>query len=178
MWPTEKHVPLFKHTMLQFYKVIPFDLFSLYYHNTEVIIQRCHDLHVQVMRSIALGLDLNEDYFDYKIDKQCHNLRLLSYPAVKRELVQGDGKARAGAHSGARSQSLDYMYLYSYKLRNRLWYIDLAISRLCKPFCQSCVKAYVLISLRLAVLKCRIPTPKNTTLRHLLYVHLAFDCII
>lgn len=53
-----------------------------------------------MMRSIALGLDLSEDYFDLKVDKQCHNLRLLSYPPIKRSLLDGDGQARAGAHSG------------------------------------------------------------------------------
>jgi len=52
-----------------------------------------------MMRSIALGLDLPEDFFDQKIDLQCHNLRLLSYPPVKRILADGKGQARAGAHS-------------------------------------------------------------------------------
>lgn len=52
------------------------------------------------MRSIALGLDLNEDFFDKKINDQCHNLRLLSYPPIKRALLESDGQARAGAHSG------------------------------------------------------------------------------
>ena len=54
-----------------------------------------------VMRSIALGLDLQEDFFDDKIDKQCHNLRLLSYPPIKRAILDKDtDQARAGAHSG------------------------------------------------------------------------------
>jgi isopenicillin N synthase-like dioxygenase len=53
------------------------------------------------MRSIALGLDLNEHFFDKKIDEKCHNLRLLSYPPIKRSLLVNDGQARAGAHSGA-----------------------------------------------------------------------------
>jgi isopenicillin N synthase-like dioxygenase len=53
-----------------------------------------------VMRSIALGLDLPEDYFDKKIDRQDHNLRLLSYPPIRTSLLTGDGQARAGAHSG------------------------------------------------------------------------------
>ncbi|KAG6903431.1 hypothetical protein C0995_005454 [Termitomyces sp. Mi166 len=69
-WPHEADVPEFKGTMLDFYQI-------------------CHDLHVNVMRSIALGLDLEEGFFDKKIDEQCHNLRLLSYPPVKTSLLQG-----------------------------------------------------------------------------------------
>ncbi|KAF8076621.1 hypothetical protein FPV67DRAFT_1405984 [Lyophyllum atratum] len=79
-WPQESDAPQFKRTMLDFY-------------------QTCHDLHVSVMRSIALGLDLEESFFDSKVNEQCHNLRLLSYPPVKTSLLQGDGQARAGAHS-------------------------------------------------------------------------------
>lgn len=52
------------------------------------------------MRSIALGLDLNETFFDDKINDQCHNLRLLSYPSIERSLLEKDGQARAGTHSG------------------------------------------------------------------------------
>jgi isopenicillin N synthase-like dioxygenase len=32
-----------------------------------------------VMKSIALGLDLPEDFFDNKIDRQDHSLRLLLF---------------------------------------------------------------------------------------------------
>ncbi|KAJ8515346.1 hypothetical protein ONZ45_g7234 [Pleurotus djamor] len=79
-WPQEADAPQFKRTMLDFY-------------------QTCHDLHVLVMRSIALGLELDESYFDSKVNEQCHNLRLLSYPPVRRSVLEQDGQARAGAHS-------------------------------------------------------------------------------
>ncbi|KAF5387662.1 hypothetical protein D9615_000591 [Tricholomella constricta] len=79
-WPQESDAPQFKRTMLDFY-------------------QTCHDLHVYVMRSVALGLDLEEGFFDSKINEQCHNLRLLSYPSIKTTLLQNEGQARAGAHS-------------------------------------------------------------------------------
>ncbi|RPD66990.1 Clavaminate synthase-like protein [Lentinus tigrinus ALCF2SS1-7] len=79
-WPQEADAPGFKRTMLDFF-------------------QTCHDLHVLVMRSIALGLRLDETYFDNKIHEQFHNLRLLSYPPIKTQLLHGDGTARAGAHS-------------------------------------------------------------------------------
>ncbi|KAJ7129391.1 hypothetical protein C8R44DRAFT_872665 [Mycena epipterygia] len=79
-WPQETDAPEFKQTMLGFF-------------------QKCHELHVEVMRSIAIGLDLEESFFDEKIQEQCHNLRLLSYPPIKRALLDNDGQARAGAHS-------------------------------------------------------------------------------
>ncbi|KAK7060420.1 hypothetical protein VNI00_001185 [Paramarasmius palmivorus] len=81
MWPQESDAPGFKKTILDFY-------------------QTCHKLHVEMMRSIALGLDLQENFFDKKVDLQCHTLRLLSYPPIKRSLLDGEGQARAGAHSG------------------------------------------------------------------------------
>ncbi|KAF9076958.1 Clavaminate synthase-like protein [Rhodocollybia butyracea] len=79
-WPKESDAPEFKQTMLHFF-------------------QTCHNLHVEMMRSVALGLHLSENFFDRKIDQQCHNLRLLSYPPVRRMLVDGKGQARAGVHS-------------------------------------------------------------------------------
>ncbi|KAG6335108.1 hypothetical protein ID866_3977 [Astraeus odoratus] len=79
-WPKESDLPGFKSTMLQFF-------------------QTCHELHMVVMKSIALGLDLKEDYFDNKINQQYHNLRLLSYPPIRTKLLSQEGQARAGAHS-------------------------------------------------------------------------------
>ena len=52
------------------------------------------------MRAIALGLDLDETFFDDKINEQFHNLRLLSYPPIKASQLKEDGQARIGAHSG------------------------------------------------------------------------------
>jgi len=79
-WSSETSAPGFKQNMLDFYET-------------------CHELHVHVMRSIAIGLDLKEHFFDNKIDEKCHNLRLLSYPAIKTDILQNEGQARAGAHS-------------------------------------------------------------------------------
>ncbi|KJA29911.1 hypothetical protein HYPSUDRAFT_245346 [Hypholoma sublateritium FD-334 SS-4] len=79
-WPSETQAPGFKQNMLDFYET-------------------CHELHVHVMRSVAIGLDLKEHFFDSKIDEKCHNLRLLSYPAIKTSLLKNEGQARAGAHS-------------------------------------------------------------------------------
>jgi hypothetical protein len=62
--------------------------------------QTCHSLHTDLMKSIAVGLNLKESFFDDKVNKQCHNLRLLSYPPITRSLLEAEGQARAGAHSG------------------------------------------------------------------------------
>ena len=64
-----------------------------------IIIQTCHELHSVVMRFIALGLDLDETFFDDKINEQFHNLRLLSYPPIKTSQLD-DGQARIAPHSG------------------------------------------------------------------------------
>jgi len=79
-WPAEHLVPGFKQTMLDFF-------------------QTCHQLHTEVMQSIALGLGLDQSFFESKINEQYHNLRLLSYPSVAREVLAKEGQARAGAHS-------------------------------------------------------------------------------
>ncbi len=52
------------------------------------------------MRAIAVGLDLDETFFDDKINEQFHNLRLLSYPPIKASQLKEDGQTRIGAHSG------------------------------------------------------------------------------
>ena len=51
------------------------------------------------MRAVALGLDLQENFFQNKINAQEHNLRLLNYPAIKTDLLREDDQARAGAHT-------------------------------------------------------------------------------
>jgi len=52
------------------------------------------------MRAIALGLDLDEMFFEDMINEQRHNLRLLSYPPIKTSPSR-EGQSRFGAHSGA-----------------------------------------------------------------------------
>ena len=96
-WPQESDVPGFKQTMLDFYQVCGETRYIRFVSHDRN--QTCHELHTIVMRAIALGLDLDEMFFEDKINEQRHNLRLLSYPPVKTSLLQ-DGQTRAGAHSG------------------------------------------------------------------------------
>lgn len=79
-WPLDSDVPGFKDFMKSFF-------------------QTCHELHVTVLNSVALGLGLEERFFDPYINEQYHNLRLLSYPPVKTSILKQQGQARAGAHS-------------------------------------------------------------------------------
>lgn len=71
------------------------------------------------MRSIAMGLDLGETFFDDKINEQTHNLRLLSYPPIKSSALLEEGSSRAGAHSGIREmRSFESDFnLHSFRLR-------------------------------------------------------------
>lgn len=53
------------------------------------------------MRAIALGLDLDEMFFEDQINEQRHNLRLLSYPPIRvKTSPSKEGQSRFGAHSG------------------------------------------------------------------------------
>ncbi|KAF3908458.1 hypothetical protein ABW21_db0203042 [Orbilia brochopaga] len=60
----------------------------------------CRDLHMKVMRSIALGMGLDEAYFDTYTDGGDNNLRLLHYPAQHRSVfAQGKNVVRTGRHT-------------------------------------------------------------------------------
>lgn len=77
-WPN--HDKNFRSTMLNFYDTV-------------------HDLHMEVMRSIGMGLGLCPTFFDKLCDKKDHNLRLLHYPSVEKDILDKDNQTRAGAHS-------------------------------------------------------------------------------
>ncbi|KAJ2971257.1 hypothetical protein NQ176_g7782 [Zarea fungicola] len=59
----------------------------------------CKDLHVQVMRAIAMGLGLDESHFDAYVDVGDNTLRLLHYPQVDADVFKANaGQVRAGEH--------------------------------------------------------------------------------
>ncbi|KAG7290367.1 hypothetical protein NEMBOFW57_000367 [Staphylotrichum longicolle] len=57
-------------------------------------------LHTSVMRAIAVGMSLPETFFDRFVCDGDNTLRLLHYPAVRRDVFQINlGQVRAGEHS-------------------------------------------------------------------------------
>ncbi|MCJ1445001.1 MAG: hypothetical protein MMC23_005505 [Stictis urceolatum] len=61
---------------------------------------QCKDLHRTVMRALALGLGLDEGFFDGFVKVGDNTLRLLHYPPVSSEVFRRNkGQVRAGAHT-------------------------------------------------------------------------------
>ncbi|CAJ2505898.1 Uu.00g000280.m01.CDS01 [Anthostomella pinea] len=81
-WPEEQgELVGFKETMLEFH-------------------DKCKALHMEVMRAIAVGLGIDEHWFDNYTDAGDNTLRLLHYPEVKKDVFTiNPGQVRAGAHS-------------------------------------------------------------------------------
>ncbi|KAI8943005.1 hypothetical protein NX059_001043 [Plenodomus lindquistii] len=64
--------------------------------------ETCKDLHKQVMRAIALGMGIEETWFDGFTDAGDNTLRLLHYPGVSKSIFKRDDgqvQVRAGEHS-------------------------------------------------------------------------------
>ncbi len=62
--------------------------------------QICKELHIQVMRAVALGLEIDENWFDEYTDGGDNTLRLLHYPAVEKSVFEkNDMQTRAGEHT-------------------------------------------------------------------------------
>ncbi|KAG6002463.1 hypothetical protein E4U21_003029 [Claviceps maximensis] len=60
----------------------------------------CQALHAEVMRAIALGMGLEQDFFHPFINEGNNTLRLLHYPAVKADVFKlNPAQLRAGEHS-------------------------------------------------------------------------------
>ncbi|KDN53201.1 Clavaminate synthase-like protein [Tilletiaria anomala UBC 951] len=78
-WPQEAALPGYRRTMLDFRHT-------------------AHELHLQIMRALAIGLGLSESFFDDKCNEEWHTLRLLHYPSVPAKALEGGG-SRAGDHS-------------------------------------------------------------------------------
>jgi len=95
MWPScfDDEGQVFKDVMLEFFDC-------------------CKDLHMQVMRAVAMGLGIEEAWFDGFTDGGDNTLRLLHYPEVKREVFRrkdGLEQVRAGEHTdyGACKKGVD-----------------------------------------------------------------------
>lgn len=61
---------------------------------------QCKQLHIQVMRAIAVGLGIEETWFDSYCSRGDNTLRLLYYPEVRSEVFkENKNTVRAGAHT-------------------------------------------------------------------------------
>ncbi|KNG45521.1 thymine dioxygenase [Stemphylium lycopersici] len=71
--------------------------------------ETCKGLHMQVMRAIALGMGIEETWFDSFTDAGDNTLRLLHYPGVSKSIFKrndGQQQVRAGEHSDYGSVTL------------------------------------------------------------------------
>jgi isopenicillin N synthase-like dioxygenase len=84
MWPSgDEDATVFKKEMMKFFET-------------------CKSLHMQVMRAIALGMGIQESWFDEFTDAGDNTLRLLHYPGVSKRIFRRDDgqlQVRAGEHS-------------------------------------------------------------------------------
>lgn len=82
MWPKQgEEGRTFKETMNLFFNI-------------------CKEMHIQVMRSIGLGMGLEETFFDKYCDVGDNTLRLLHYPSCPKDVfVKNTGQVRAGQHT-------------------------------------------------------------------------------
>lgn len=74
----------------------------------------CKDLHINIMRSIAVGLGIDEYWFDAYCDGGDNTLRLLHYPEVQAEVFKKNNgsQVRAGAHTDYGSITLLFQVSY------------------------------------------------------------------
>ncbi|CAA9961518.1 Thymine dioxygenase [Pyrenophora teres f. maculata] len=71
--------------------------------------ETCKNLHMQIMRAIALGMGIEETWFDGFTDAGDNTLRLLHYPGVSKSIFKrndGQEQVRAGEHSDYGSVTL------------------------------------------------------------------------
>lgn len=88
LWAEDAEGKVFKETMLKF-------------HDT------CKALHMELMRAIAVGLNIEPSWFDVYTDRGDNTLRLLHYPPVNKEVFDKNSlQVRAGAHSDYGSVTL------------------------------------------------------------------------
>lgn len=84
MWPSgDDEAAVFKKEMMAFFDT-------------------CKTLHMHVMRAIALGMGIEESWFDAFTDAGDNTLRLLHYPGVSKKIFKRDDgqlQVRAGEHS-------------------------------------------------------------------------------
>jgi len=87
VWPLESDLPGFKEYMLGYY-------------------EKCYQLHLEIMSSLAISLVLKPDYFNYLHDKRASELRLLHYLEVSKQQIAQQDKTRIAEHTDFGSLTL------------------------------------------------------------------------
>jgi len=59
----------------------------------------CNDLELEILRALALGMDLNEHFFDTYHKNADNQTRILHYPPVEESILRLGKKERIAAHS-------------------------------------------------------------------------------
>ncbi len=67
--------------------------------NIEPFISQCTEFSFQVLKALAIALDLDENFFCDAHDQQQHTFRLLHYPALAENEGYDNHEKRAGAHT-------------------------------------------------------------------------------
>jgi isopenicillin N synthase-like dioxygenase len=98
MWPSgDEDAEVFKKEMMEFFAT-------------------CNNLNMQVMRAIALGMGLEESWFDGFTDAADNTLRLLHYPGVSKKIFKrndGQLQVRAGEHSDYGKMVMQFTHVAS-----------------------------------------------------------------
>jgi isopenicillin N synthase-like dioxygenase len=79
MWPNEE-LPEFRTTMLQYFSA-------------------ADQVHLDVLRCLAIAMNLGEEFFTPLCNGNHQNLRLLHYPECQRSKISASGQKRGGVHS-------------------------------------------------------------------------------
>lgn len=59
----------------------------------------CDTLHQELLSALAIGLNLDKDFFEDHVTAGDHVLRLLHYPTVAKSVLAQEGAVRAGSHT-------------------------------------------------------------------------------
>ena len=78
--PTESELPGFKTKLDNFYS-------------------QCWDLGLNVLKCLAMAMNLGDDFFDAITTKADPQLRLLHYPGIERKILEQEGHARIIPHT-------------------------------------------------------------------------------
>lgn len=59
----------------------------------------CHTVGMNVLKCLAMAMELGDDFFDHITKKADPQLRLLHYPSIERKIIEQEGHARIIPHT-------------------------------------------------------------------------------